>query len=148
LYILFIRRNSKGPPELHSSLRTEEKEIRRYHISHMTPLGLPVVTGVVVRCLRGRALGGGVAPGHTAVDNEISAVDEAALVAGKEENRLSLLNGLAKATSGEVNFTTVALGLVVAEPILEEGSAGVVSSLKSLCVLEEERTSMALGTER
>jgi hypothetical protein len=114
----------------------------------MTPLGLPVVTSVVVRCLCGWALGGGVAPGHTAIDNKISAVNEAALVTGKEEYRLSLLNGLAKATSGEVNFTTVALGLVVAEPVLEEGSAGAVSSLNSLCVLEEERTSMALGTGR
>jgi hypothetical protein len=81
----------------------------------MTPLGgLVVVTSVVVWCLSRRSLGGGVAPRHTAIDHKVGTVDEAALVAGKEKYRLSLLNGLAEATSGEVNLTAVALGLVIA----------------------------------
>jgi hypothetical protein len=101
----------------------------------MTPLGLPVVTGVVVRCLRRRSLGSGVAPRHAAIDHKVRAVDEAALVAGKEKDRLSLLNGLAKTTSREMNFTAVALGLVVAEPILEEGSAVAVRILHMICRL-------------
>jgi hypothetical protein len=114
----------------------------------MTPLGLPVVTGVVVRCLCRRSLGGGVAPRHTAIDHKVGAVDEAALVAGKEENRLSLLNGLAEATSGEMDFTAVALCLVVAKPVLEEGSAAAVRILHPFGRPDNALTSMAPGTER
>jgi hypothetical protein len=75
------------------------------------------------------ALGSGVTSGHTTVNNEISAIDEAALVAGKEQYCLSLLDSLAETTSGEVDFATVTLGLVIAEPVLEEGSAVLVSVL-------------------
>jgi hypothetical protein len=76
-----------------------------------------------VRRLRRRALGSGVALGHAAVDHEISTVDEAALVAGEEENCLRLLDSLAETTSGEVDLAAVALGLIVAEPALEERGA-------------------------
>jgi len=67
-----------------------------------------------------RTLGSGVAPRHTAVDHKVSSVDEAALIASKEENCLSLLDSLSEAASREVDLATVALGLVVAEPVLEE----------------------------
>lgn len=50
------------------------------------------------------------------------AVDEAGLIGSEEEDGLGLLDGLAEATSGEVNLATHALGDVVAEPVLEEGS--------------------------
>lgn len=60
---------------------------------------------------------------QTTVDKEISAVDEAALITGQEHNSMGLLNSLAEATTREVNLTTEALGVVVAEPILEEWCA-------------------------
>lgn len=81
------------------------------------------LASVVGRRLSGRALGRDVALGHAAIDNEIRAVDEARLVAGEENNSLGLLDGLTEAASGEVNLTTVALGLVITEPVLEERSA-------------------------
>jgi hypothetical protein len=73
--------------------------------------------------LRGRALGRRVALGHAAVDDKVGAVDEAALVAGKEYDGLRLLHGLAESAGGEVHFAAVAFGRIVAEPVLEEGCA-------------------------
>ena len=61
--------------------------------------------------------------GHTAVNNKVSAVDEAALITGQEYNGMCLLNGLTETTSGEVNLTALTLGLVIAQPILEKRSA-------------------------
>lgn len=61
--------------------------------------------------------------GHATVDDEVSAVYEAAFVAGEEEHRLRLLNSFAETAGGEVDFASVALGSVVAEPVLEEGGA-------------------------
>lgn len=40
---------------------------------------------------------------------------------------MSLLNGLAEASGWEVDFTTEALGLVIAEPVLQKRSATDVS---------------------
>jgi hypothetical protein len=80
-----------------------------------------------VWCLSRWSLGSCVAPRHTAVNNEISAVDEAALVAGKEENCLGLLHSFAKTASGEVDFAAVTFGLVIAEPVLQERGAVCVS---------------------
>lgn len=79
--------------------------------------------GIVVRRLSRRTLGCRVAPRHATIDHEIRSVDEAALVTSKEQDCLSLLNSLSEAASGEVNLATVTLLLVVAEPVLEEGSA-------------------------
>ena len=62
-------------------------------------------------------------PRHTAVDDKVGPVDEATLVAGQEENGLSLLDCFAEAAGREVDLAAVALGCVVAEPVLEEGGA-------------------------
>jgi hypothetical protein len=93
---------------------------------------LPVVTGIVVRCLSRWSLGSRVAPRHTTVNNKIGSVDEAALVAGKEKNSLGLLDGFTETASGEVDFAAVTLDLVVAEPVLEERSAVHVSTMASI----------------
>jgi hypothetical protein len=82
-----------------------------------------------VRCFCWWSLGSGVAPSHTAVNDEIGTVDEAALVAGKEKYCLSLLNSLSETTCGEVDLATVTLGLVVAEPVLEKWGAILVNML-------------------
>lgn len=66
-------------------------------------------------------------PRHSSVNHEISTIDEAALVAGQENNSMSLLNGLAETPGREVDFTTEALGLIIAEPILQKRSATDVS---------------------
>lgn len=107
---------------------------------------LVVVTGVVVGGFCWWSLWGGVAPRHTAIDHEVSAVDEAGLVAGEEENRLSLFNGFSKTTGGEVNLAAVALGLIITKPVLEKRSATKVSdvSLSSF----DEHTSKVLGKAR
>lgn len=61
--------------------------------------------------------------GQSSVDDEIGSVDEAALIASKENDGVRLLDGLAKTTRGEVNFAPEALGLVVTKPVLKERSA-------------------------
>lgn len=50
-------------------------------------------------------------------------VNKTALIASEEKGSLSLLNGLAESTGGEVNFTAESLGLVVTEELLEHRSA-------------------------
>lgn len=82
--------------------------------------------GVVRRGLGRGALRGDVASGHAAIDNEVGAVDEAALVAGEEEDGLGLLDGFAEAAGWEVDGAARTLDFVVSEPVLEEGSAGMV----------------------
>jgi hypothetical protein len=86
------------------------------------------LASVVFGRLRSRTLGRDIAPGHTAIDNEIRAVDKAALVASKEQDRLCLLDSLTKTTAREVDFTAVALGRIVAKPVLKERSAARVNT--------------------
>ena len=78
----------------------------------------------ISRRLRRGPLRRHVRPRHAAVDDEVGPVDEAALVAGEEEDGVRLLDGLAEAAGGKVDFAAVALGGVVAEPVLEERGAG------------------------
>jgi hypothetical protein len=61
--------------------------------------------------------------GQPSVDDHVVGIDEAALVAGEEEYGLCLLDGLAESAAREVDLAAVALGLVVAEPVLEEWCA-------------------------
>ncbi len=75
----------------------------------------------------------GVAPGHTTIDDEISAANEAALIAGEEEDTLGLLDSLTEATSREMDFAAVTLGCVVAEPILQKWCAVTVSIPLAAC---------------
>jgi len=60
--------------------------------------------------------------GHATIDNKVSSVDKAALVTGQEDNSVCLFNSLTETSSREVNLTTLALGLVVTQPVLQEGS--------------------------
>jgi hypothetical protein len=62
--------------------------------------------------------------GHPSVHHEIRPVDKAALVAGEKEHRLCLLDSLAEPARREVYLPAVALGLVIAQPVLQEGCAG------------------------
>lgn len=87
-----------------------------------------LLASIVLGRLRGRTFRRNVALGHTAIDNEVRTVDEAALIAGKEEDRLGLLDSFAKATSREMDLTAVALRSIVTEPVLKEGSAFHVSA--------------------
>ena len=91
----------------------------------------PVISfsaGIVLRWLSWGPLGRDVAPRHATVDNEVGTVDKAALVARQEEYSLGLLDGLTEATTGEVHLTTEALGLVIAQPVLQKGCA--IESMK------------------
>jgi hypothetical protein len=83
----------------------------------------PDLSGVVLGCLGGGAGRRCVALGHTAINDKVCTVDEAALVAGQEQNRLSLLDSFTEATSGEVDLAAVTLLSVVTEPVLEERGA-------------------------
>ena len=57
---------------------------------------------------------------HAAIDYKICPIDKAALIASKEQHRLSLLNGFAEATSREMDLAAMALRCVVAKPVLQE----------------------------
>ena len=67
--------------------------------------------------------------GHPAIDHEVCTVDEAAFITSQEHHGLSLLDGFTKPTSREVNLTTVALRLVIAEPVLQKRSTSRVSDM-------------------
>jgi len=60
---------------------------------------------------------------HPSINDKISSVHKAALVAGEEEHSLRLLDSFAETAGGEMDFASVALGSVVAEPVLKEGRA-------------------------
>lgn len=57
--------------------------------------------------------------GHSTIDHKISTINETAFITGQEHHGLSLLDGLTKPTSREVDLTTVTFRLVIAEPILQ-----------------------------
>ena len=61
--------------------------------------------------------------GHATVDNKVRAVYEAAFVAGEEEDGVGLFDGFAEAAGWKMYLAAVALGCVVAEPVLKEGGA-------------------------
>jgi len=85
--------------------------------------------------------------GHATVNNEVSSVDKAALVAGKEDDGVGLLDGLTETAGGEVNLTTETLGLVVAQPVLEKGGA-IEVSIDQARLLVPGRTSKEQGKGR
>ena len=106
-------------PRLHQS----NQDPRSTYMSVYSP-------GVVARRSSRRARGRCVALRHSAVDDKVRAVDEAALVAGQEEHGLRLFDGLAEAAAGEVDFAAVALLGVVAEPVLEQRCAAVAQRVR------------------
>lgn len=67
--------------------------------------------------------------GHATIDHEIGTVDEAALVAGQEQHRLGLLDGLSEASGGEMHFASMSLRLVISKPVLQEWGTVRVSGM-------------------
>lgn len=84
---------------------------------------------------------------HSTVNNKVSSVDEAALVAGEEDDSVGLLDGLTETAGREVNLATETLGLVIAQPVLKKGGAIGVSNDQAR-VLEQGRTSKEQGRGR
>lgn len=80
-------------------------------------------SGVILGCLCGWTFRSNIGLGQASIDNKVSGIDKAAFIAGKEDHCVRLLNGLTKAACGEVHFTTEALRLVIAKPVLEKRSA-------------------------
>lgn len=98
------------------------KEIHNPHNklkSHYNPLS-PILASKVRRRRSSRALRSDISLGHTAIDDEVATVDEASLIARQKQHSLSLLDSLTKAAGGEVDGAPLALGLVVAEPVLQQ----------------------------
>lgn len=56
-----------------------------------------------------------------AINQEISSIDETALIARQKHHRLRLLDSFAEAAAREVHFTTEPLLLVITEEVLEQG---------------------------
>lgn len=67
----------------------------------------------VFRSSSRRAFRGNVCLGHASIYDKIASIDETALVAGKEHDRMRLLDGLAEPACREVNLAAVTLGLVI-----------------------------------
>ena len=77
----------------------------------------------VLRCLRRRPFGRNIGLCQATVNDKVSGVHEAALIASKEDNRMRLLNRLAEATAWEMHLATEALLLVITKPILQKRRA-------------------------
>ena len=77
----------------------------------------------VLGCLGRRSLRGHIRLGHTTVHYEVGRVHKAALVAGEENDCMRLLDGLAKASGGEVDLAPEPLLLVVSQPVLQQRCA-------------------------
>jgi hypothetical protein len=60
---------------------------------------------------------------ETAIYDKVCAIDKAALVTRQEHHGVCLLDGLAEATAREMHLTAEALGVIITEPVLQEGSA-------------------------
>lgn len=86
----------------------------------------------VLRGLGGRTLRSHIRLGQTTVDDEISGIDEAALIASQEDDSVGLFDGLSEATGREVDLATEALLLVITEPVLQKGSAVIISFVLSM----------------
>ena len=61
--------------------------------------------------------------GHSAIHHKIGPIHKAAFVACKKDNCMSLLDGLAKTSSGKVYLAPVSFRLIVSQPVLQERSA-------------------------
>lgn len=81
----------------------------------------------VLGALSGRTLRSHIRLGQTTIDDEVSRVDEAALIASQEDDGVGLFDGLSETTGREVNLTTEALLLVVTEPVLQKRGAAFIS---------------------
>lgn len=62
---------------------------------------------------------------HPSIHHKVGPINETAFIASEEEHSLGLLNGFTESPRRKVDFATVAFGGIVAEPVLEEGRAGL-----------------------
>jgi len=56
--------------------------------------------------------------GHATINDELMSINKRALISSQEENCLSLLNSLTKTTHREVDLATMALCLIISQPVL------------------------------
>lgn len=63
---------------------------------------------------------------HTTIDDLIVSINKAALVTGKPEYGVGLLDGFTEAAGGEVDLATVTFSGVVTEPVLQEWRARLI----------------------
>lgn len=83
--------------------------------------------------------------GHTTINDEVGAVDEAGLITGQEDNSVCLLDGFTETSGREVNLAALTLSLVVTQPVLQKRSvewsrAESVESKALTCVHNGELT--------
>ena len=89
----------------------------------------PALSAQVPRRNRRRPHGRHICLCQPAINHEIRRVEETALVARQKHHRLGLLNSFAETAGREMHFTAEPLVLVVAEEILEQGSASECVSM-------------------
>lgn len=75
--------------------------------------------GQIARRSSRRAFGRHVRLGHAAIHDEIRTIHEAALITGKEDRGMGLLDRFAETTSRKVHLASESLLLVVAEEVLQ-----------------------------
>ena len=100
----------------------------------------------VLGSLGGRPLGGHVRLGQATVDDEIRGINEAALVAGQEDDGVGLFDGLSETAGREVNLATEALLLVITEPVLQQGGverSGAQRVEPETCIVSGSQTECA-----
>lgn len=73
--------------------------------------------------LSGRALRSHIGLSKTTVDDKVSGVDEATLVARQEDDCVGLLNRFTETARGEVNLATETLLLIITQPVLQKWCA-------------------------
>ncbi|KAI5289273.1 hypothetical protein KEM52_000840, partial [Ascosphaera acerosa] len=61
--------------------------------------------------------------GHSAINDEVGAVDEAGLIGSEKEHSLSLFDSFSEAPGGKVYLAPETLGLIIAKPVLQQRSA-------------------------
>ena len=57
---------------------------------------------------------------HSPINHEVGPIHETTLIAGQEQDGLSLFNGFAEAAGWEVHLAALAFGCVVTEPVLQQ----------------------------
>lgn len=90
-------------------------------------MGGRLLRAQVLRRFRGRPLGSHISLGQAAVHHEVRGIDEAAFVAGQEDDSMSLLDRLTEPAGGKMDLATESLLLVVSKPILQKWGADIVS---------------------
>jgi len=77
---------------------------------------------IVLWSRRWRTLRSNVRLRHTAINNQLLAVDKAGIIACQKHHHMRLLNCLSKPAGGEVDLPAEPLGLIVTQPVLQQWS--------------------------